>query len=116
MPINPVTPHAVYRYPNPIPRDGPRHRWEEGSNVTNNIRPKVHAFVDQRELAVVREALKAMREAIALKRELHLPVLPETRAAIESLEYEVGTLKLEMLRCHHPDQLSLDGMDDNDGH
>ena len=79
---------------------------------TNHIKPKVVAFVDQRELNVVRQALKAMRDCIDLKRELGLPVLPETREAILELESEIGSLKLQLLRSPHPDQPTLPGMED----
>ena len=58
------------------------HAAQKGRNImtnTNHIKPKIVAFVDQRELSAARQALKAMHDAINLKREIGLPVLPETR-------------------------------------
>ena len=49
-----------------------------------------------------------MRDCIDLKRELGLPVLPETREAILELESDILAIKLKVLRSHHPDQLLLD--------
>jgi hypothetical protein len=77
------------------------------TNIEHNV-----AFIDQRELSVVRQALEAMRDCIDLKREIGLPVRPETRQAILELEDEIGSLKLELLRAPHPDQLMLPGMED----
>ena len=63
-------------------------------------------FVQRRESSAVKQALrvvKALHDALALKREIALPVLPETRAAVIELEDEIGSLKLKLLR-HHPEQ------------
>ena len=80
-----------------------------------DIRPKVVAFIDQRELSVVREAIRAMRDCIGLRREIGLPVLPETRQAILELEDEIWSLRRKLLRSlsHDPEQLMLPGMPDD---
>jgi hypothetical protein len=49
---------------------------------------------------------------VCLKRELGLPELPETRQAIQELEDQVHSLKLEMLHSSHPEQPMLPGMED----
>ena len=72
-------------------------------------------FVQRRESSAVKQALQAvtaLRDALALKREIGLPVLPETRSAIEELENQIVALKLQLLRSHHPDQMVLPGMED----
>ena len=74
---------------------------------TTSIEPKVVAFVQQRELAVAKDAVKALHDCLALKRELKLPVLDQTRQAIQELEDGIHSLKVELLRSHHPDQLEL---------
>jgi hypothetical protein len=53
-----------------------------------------------------------LHDALALKREIRLPVLGETLEAILELESEIGSLKLQLLRSHHPDQIVLPGMED----
>ncbi len=59
------------------------------------------------------QAAKALHDALALKREIGLPALLETRAAINELEERIVSLKLESLRApHHPEQLVLPGMED----
>src|SRR5271167_4815801 len=72
-------------------------------------------FVQRRESSAVKQALqavKALHDALALKREIRLPVLAETRDAILELEDRVLALKLESLRApQHPDQLVLPGME-----
>jgi len=73
---------------------------------TGSIKPQVVAFIDSHELAVVKQALAAMHDAVDLKDELGLPLCPETRAAIDELEAMVVSLKLALLR-HHPNQLEL---------
>jgi len=77
-----------------------------------SIKPEVVAFVQQRELAVAKDAVRAIHDCLALKRELKLPVLDQTRQAIQELEDGIHSLKLELLRSHHPDQLTLPGMED----
>ena len=75
-------------------------------------------FVQRRESSAVKQALQAvtaLNDSISLKRELRLPVLDETRAAILELESQILALKLESLRApHNPDQLTLPGMQDGD--
>jgi hypothetical protein len=51
-----------------------------------------------------------LHDALALKREIGLQVLPETRQAIDELEGMIVSLKLE-LRSPHPDQMALPGME-----
>ena len=70
------------------------------------IEHSVIAFADRRELIVVRQLVHAMHDAVSLKQELGLPLLPETRRAIDELEAMIVDLKLSLLR-HHPDQLEL---------
>jgi hypothetical protein len=79
---------------------------------TGSIKPQVVAFIDSHELAVVKQALAAMHDAINLKAEIGLPVLTETRQAVEQLESEIHDLRLALLRQNHPDQPVLDGMED----
>ena len=65
-------------------------------------------FIQRRELSAVKQALQAvtaLHDALALKRELGLPLLHETRQAITELEDEIGSLKLKLLRSPHPDQM-----------
>jgi hypothetical protein len=73
-------------------------------------------FIQQRESAAVKQALQAataLRAALALKREIGVPVLAETRDAIAELKERIVSLKLECVRApHHPDQLPLPGMED----
>jgi hypothetical protein len=76
-----------------------------------SIKPQEVAFIDSHELAVVRQALAAMRDAVDLKAELGLPVLAETRDAILELESDILAIKLKVLRSHHPDQMTLPGME-----
>jgi hypothetical protein len=71
-----------------------------------SIGPQVVAFIDQRELAVIKQALTAMADCISLRREVGLPELAATRQAVDQLEDMVTDLKLSLLR-HHPDQLEL---------
>ena len=52
-----------------------------------------------------------MRDCINLRREIGLPVLDETRAAVDEMEEMIVDLKLELLR-HHPEQPPLPGMED----
>jgi hypothetical protein len=52
----------------------------------------------------------ALHDTLALKKEIGLPVLSETRDAITELEERVTSLKLESLRAPHPDQLTLPDM------
>jgi hypothetical protein len=72
-------------------------------------------FIQRRESSAVEQALAAvtaLHDALALKWELRLPVVAETRAAILELEDQILALKLESLRApHHPDQLVLPGME-----
>jgi hypothetical protein len=75
-----------------------------------DIEYRVIAFADKRE-TTVRELIRAMHDCIDLKREIGVPLLAETRAAIDDLEDMVGSLKLALLR-HHPGQLVLDGLGD----
>jgi hypothetical protein len=70
------------------------------------IEYQVIAYADSRELSVVRELVHAVHDAVSLKAELGLPLLPETRRAIDELEAMIVDLKLALLR-HHPDQLEL---------
>ena len=80
------------------------------TNVEHNV-----DFIEQHERAVVKQALQAvaaLHDALALKREIALPVLPETRAAVIELEDEIGSLKLKLLRPLHPEQPPLPGMED----
>jgi hypothetical protein len=72
-----------------------------------DIEHQVIAYADSRELSVVRHLVHAVHDAISLKGELGLPLLPETRAAIDDLEAMIVDLKLALLRMHHPDQLQL---------
>jgi hypothetical protein len=72
-----------------------------------DIQHGVIAFADRREMTVVRELLAAMRDCVDLKGELGLPLVPETRAAIDELEGMIVELKLALLRMHQPDQLEL---------
>jgi hypothetical protein len=81
------------------------------SNTVTNLQADVVAFVDRREMVVAREAVKALQDAVDLKAELGLPVLPETRAAIAELEAQIHSLKQALLRSPHPDQLMLTGME-----
>ena len=72
-------------------------------------------FIQQRERSAVKQAVAAvtaLHDALALKQEIRLPVLAETRDAILELEERVTSLKMELLRAPHPDQLMLPGMDD----
>jgi hypothetical protein len=84
----------------------------KGKDLTDTIHIQHNvAFIERRELSVVRQALKAMRDCINLKREIGLPVLAETREAILELVSEIGSLKLQLLRSpHQPEQLMLPGM------
>ena len=77
------------------------------TNIERNVE-----FIQRRELAVVKQALTAMRDCLALKREIGLPVLHETREAILELESQILSLKEELLRSlsQHPDQLMLPDM------
>ena len=80
------------------------------TNVERNV-----AFIEQRERVVAKQALAAvtdLHDVIALKRQIRLPVLPETRQAIQELEGEIGSLKLKLLRSPQPDQPPLPGMED----
>jgi hypothetical protein len=78
---------------------------------TNSIKPPVLAFIDSHELAVVRQALTAMRNAVDLKAELGLPVLAETRDAILELESDILAIKLQVLRSQPPGQMTLPGLE-----
>jgi hypothetical protein len=78
---------------------------------TTSIGPNVIAFVDQRELSVVKQALTAMQDCLALKVEIGLPVLAETRAAIQELEDGIHSLRLALLRSPHADQMVLPGIE-----
>jgi hypothetical protein len=71
-----------------------------------DIEQSIIAFADRREMTVVRELVRAVRDCIDLKHEIGVPLLPETRAAIDELEDMIVALKLSLLR-HHPDQLEL---------
>jgi hypothetical protein len=58
-------------------------------------------FIQRRESSAVKQALAAvtaLHDAVALKQEIALPVLPETRQAIAELEDVIGSLKLKLLR------------------
>ena len=71
-----------------------------------DIQHQVIAYADARELSVVRQLVHAVHDAIDVKGELGLPLLPETRAAIDDLEAMIVDLKLSLLR-HHPDQTGV---------
>ncbi len=76
-----------------------------------DIQASVIAFANQRELTVAKDAVRALHNAVNLKHTLGLPVLPETRQAILELEDEIASLKLELLRSLHPEQMTLPGME-----
>ena len=79
------------------------------TNVEHNV-----DFIEQHERAVVKQALQAvaaLHDALALKRETALPLLPETWAAVIELEDEIGSLKLKLLRSPQTGQLTFPGMD-----
>ena len=67
------------------------------ANIEHNL-----SFIERRESSAVRQALQAvtaLHDALALKREIRLPVLSETRDAILELEERVTSLKLQPLRA-----------------
>jgi hypothetical protein len=76
--------------------------------VTDQIVTETIDFIQRRELSAVKQALQAvtaLHDALALKREIRLPVLAETRDAILELEDQILALKLESLHAlSHPDQ------------
>lgn len=56
-------------------------------NIEHNL-----SFIERRESSAIRQALQAvtaLHDALALKREIRLPVLAETRDAILELESEI---------------------------
>jgi hypothetical protein len=77
-----------------------------------DIQHSVVSFIDTREMNAVREALRAVRDAISLKHELGLPLLSSTREAILAMEAEISSLKLALLRDPHVGQMVLPGMED----
>lgn len=79
---------------------------------TPTMRQQIVEFVQAREVAAAREAVKALHDCVALKRATHLPLLAETHRAVEQLEDEIHSLKLALLRQNHPDQMPLPGMED----
>ena len=79
------------------------------TNVEHNI-----GFIEQRERSAVKQAVAAvtaLHDALALKRTIGLPTLPETRDAILAMEAELSSLKLALLRAPHADQPTLPGME-----
>ena len=88
--------------------------------MTDQIVAETVDFVQRRESNAVKQALQAvktLRDTLALKRDLRLPVLDETREDILVLEDEVHGLKLESLRPpHDPNQLELFPVDGNHDH
>jgi hypothetical protein len=54
-------------------------------------------LIQQRELSAAQRAVAAMHDAVALKREIGLPVLPETRTAIVELEKQISALRTELV-------------------
>jgi hypothetical protein len=95
MPKTPVTPRWLY-----LPKGIP-------GMDTPTMRTEVVAFVQQREIAAAREAVRALRDCVSLKRATHLPVSVETHRAVELLEAEIASLKVALLRRNPPDQLEL---------
>ena len=95
MAKNPVTPRWLY-----LPKGIP-------GMDTPTMRTEVVAFVQQREIAAAREAVRALRDCVSLKRATHLPVSAETHRAVELLEAEIASLKVALLRRNHPDQMEL---------
>jgi hypothetical protein len=100
MPKKPATPRWLY-----LPKGIP-------GMDTPTMRTEVVAFVQQREIAAAREAVRALRDCVSLKRATHLPVSVETCRAVEQLETEIHSLRLALLRQNHPGQPALPGMDD----
>jgi hypothetical protein len=92
-------PHCVYC------RKGKEH------NITDLVTETVD-FIRRRESSAVKQALTAVTacDALALKREIRLPVRPETRESILALEDQILTLTAELLHTPSPDQLTLPGM------
>ena len=76
-----------------------------------DIQHQVVSFIDTREITVVREALRAVRDCLDLRLEVGLPVPQATRDAVFALADEVSDLKIRLLR-HHPEQPPLPGMED----
>ena len=61
------------------------------------MRDTVVTFVQQREVAAAREAIKALHDCVALKKAIHLPVLAETYRAVQQLEDEIASLKVALV-------------------
>jgi hypothetical protein len=86
MAKNPVTPRWLY-----LPKGIP-------GMDTPTMRHEVVKFVQAREVAAAREAVRALRDCVSLKRATHLPVSVETHRAVEQLEGEIASLRLALLR------------------
>ena len=70
-------------------------------------------FIQRRESSAVKQALAAvtaLHDALALKREIRLPVLSESRDAILEPEDQIHSLKTELLRSPQPGQMMFPGM------
>src|ERR1700736_6041763 len=94
-----------------MPKPSVLPRWlyslEEKELDTLAIRHMVIDYVQAREVAAAREAVKALHDCIALTRAVHLPVQAETYRAVQQLEEEIASLRLALLRRNPPDQLEL---------
>ena len=98
-----------------MPKPSVLPRWlyslEEKELDTLAIRHMVIDYVQAREVAAAREAVKALHDIVALKRAIHVPLSVETHRAVQQLEEEIASLRLALRRRNHPDQMELPGMD-----